>query len=314
MGFDVLLHNDASYGFRALIDRLKPDWMDLHIVAESDRAGFEQYIRETLVLLHVLQPITSDMINMGTKLRLIQKLGVGVDTIDLDAARLKNVSVANMPGTNTNAVAEMTVALMLATLRRIGYLNEHTHAGAGWTLSADALDRVGELNGCVVGLIGMGPIARRVAELVTVFGSDVIYANRSEKDVPYRRRSLPELMAAADVISIHIPLTPDTAAILDEAAIARMKSNAVLINTARGGVIDQVALVRALAAKGIAGAGLDVFALEPLASGIFAGLENVVLTPHVAWLTPQTLERSLHVAFENCRRLRDGEKVMNVIE
>lgn len=314
MALDVLLHHDASKGFRELIDRLKPEWVDLHIVAENDRAGFGHQIRETRVVLHVLEPITSDMIKMADRLQLIQKLGVGVDTIDLDAARSRNVLVANMPGTNTTAVAEMTVTLMLATLRRICYLNERTASGTGWGLTRDALDQVSELGRCTVGLVGMGRIARRVAGLVTAFGSDVIYANRTEKDVPYRHLSFSEVMEEADVVSLHIPLRSDTAKIIGEEALARMKSNCVLINTARGGLVDQEALVRALVARRIGGAGLDVFAVEPLAPGIFANMENVVLTPHVAWLTPQTIERSLQFAFENCRRLRDGETLVNVIE
>lgn len=314
MALDVLLHHDASKGFRDLIDHLKPNWMELHIVAENDQVGFGQHIRETRVVLHVLEPITRDMINMASRLQLIQKLGVGVDTIDLDAARSRNVLVANMPGTNTTAVAEMTVTLILATLRRISYLNMRTRSGNGWSLPSGALDQVHELGRCTVGLVGMGRVARRVAELVTAFGSNVIYANRTKKDVPYRRRSLSNLVAEADVISIHIPLTSGTRGIIDELAISRMKSNAVLINTARGGLVDQAALIRALAAGRIAGAGLDVFAVEPLAPDIFANIENVVLTPHVAWLTSETLERSFQFAIENCRRLRDGVTPFNVVE
>lgn len=311
----AVLHFRASPGLRAMLIRQTPDWLTVEIVEEIDSEGFARAMSDAAVLLHVLEPVTGPMIGAAPSLKLIQKIGVGVNTIDLDAARQQNVAVANMPGTNSQAVAEMTLALMLATLRRIPLLDRATRAGEGWSLPDHTFDETGEIAGRTVGLVGYGEIPRRLAPVLQALGAKVIYYNRSERpDAVGEPRSLAALLAEADIVSLHLPLVEETEKLLDINAIAHMKVGSVLINTARGGLVDERALVAALRTRRVAAAGLDTFAIEPVgADNPLLALDNVVVTPHVGYLTPETFERSLAVAFENCRRVRDGEPLLHQV-
>jgi len=308
----AIFHYAASPGLEALL-RTAPGWLEVTAVPEADDALLHRLLPETEVLLHVLKPATRATIEAAPRLRLIQKIGVGVNTIDLEAAKARGVAVCNMPGTNTGAVAEATLTLMLAALRRLGDFDRATRAGRGWTLDAQLFDRVGELAGRTVGLVGYGAVARRLTPVLQVLGASVVYYSPAPKpEAVVSWRSLPDLLAEADVVSLHCPLTPATERMLDGAAFARMKPGAVLVNAARGGLVDEPALLRALREGPLAAAGLDVFAVEPAGGDnpLFA-LDNVVCMPHVAWATPETFRRSLAVAFENCRRVRDGEALLN---
>jgi phosphoglycerate dehydrogenase-like enzyme len=311
----AVLHFRASPSFRAMLTRETPDWLDLATVKEDDTDGFAAAMQEAEVLLHVLEPVTAAMIAAAPKLKLIQKLGVGVNTIDLEAARAQGVAVANMPGTNSQAVAEMTLALMLAVMRRVPLLDRATRAGKGWELPDHFFDETGEIAGRTVGLVGYGEVPRRLAPVLTVLGAKVVYASRSNKPGAVGQRlPLADLLAEADIVSLHLPLTDETAGLIDIAAIGRMKQGAILINTARGGLVDEKALAAALKSRRIAMAGLDTFAVEPTGGGnpLFV-LENVVTTPHIAYLTPETFGRSLRVAFENCERIRDSKEIHHKI-
>ncbi len=311
----AVLQYRASPGFRTRIADTAPAWLTVEIVDEDDAPTFDAAMADAHVLLHVLKPVTAAVIGAAPRLALIQKLGVGLNTIDLDAARAHGVGVANMPGTNTAATAEMTVALLLALLRRVPALDAATRRGRGWHVDPAAVDQAGEIAGRVVGLVGAGAVARRVAAIATAFGAEVVFANR--RPVPEmigRQVPLPELLATADVVSLHVPLAAETERLVDAAALARMKPGAVLVNTARGGLVDEAALVDALRSGRLRGAALDVFGEEPIpADHPFLTLDNVVVTPHLAWLTPETFDRSLDVAFDNCRRLRDGEPLRHVV-
>lgn len=311
----AVLQYRAGPGFRDQIAALAPDGLDVVVVDEADEALFTAEMRDADVLLHVLKQVTADVIAAAPALKLIQKIGVGVNTIDLDAARAHGVAVANMPGTNSQAVAEMALALMLATLRRIPLLDRAMRDGRGWALDAATFDTAGEIAGRTVGLVGYGEVPRRLAPVLATLGADVIYAARGEKpDAVGERRDLDVLLAEADIISLHLPLTDDTARMIDAAAIDRMKPGAVLINTARGGLVDEDSLHAALTSGRLAAAGLDTVTEEPAhASNTLFALENVVVTPHIAWLTPETLARSLGIAFENCLRIGAGEDLLNQV-
>ena len=218
-----------------------------------------------------------------------------------------------MPGTNSQAVAEMTLSLMFAVLRRLLVLDPATRAGKGWSLPPATFDRTGEIAGRVVGLVGFGDIPRRLAPVLVALRAKVIFHTRTEiHDAIGEWRPLDALLAEADIVSLHVPLTPDTESLINERTLARMRPGAVLINTARGGLVDEEALTAALQSGRLRGAGLDVLAAEPAphANPLFA-LDSVVVTPHAAWLTPETLDRSLGVAIANCRRLKDGEPLLN---
>ena len=305
----IVLQYRASEGFRSQIgeDVTHP----VAIVDETDDAAFAREMTDAEVLWHVLKPVTAEVMAAAPRLKLIQKLGVGVNTIDLEAAKARGIAVANMPGTNSAAVAEMALALMLAVLRRTLYFDEITRRGEGWAPDPAVLDQTGEIGGRTVGLVGFGGSARRLAPVLTALGARVVYTARSAK-AQAGFLPLEELLSVSDIVSLHAPLTDETAGMIDAAALARMKSGAVLINTARGGLVDEAALVAALRSGHLRGAGLDVFAVEPAAADnpLFA-LPQVVLAPHVSWLTPETLARSLVVARENVRRLESGEGLVN---
>ena len=309
----VVLQYRASDGFRAQIAAAFADASPVLVIDETDEATFKREMRDAAVLLHVLKPVTAAVIEAAPKLRLVQKIGVGVNTIDLDAAKAQDVAVANMPGTNSAAVAEMALALMLGVLRRTAYCDALTRAGAGWRPDLAVLDQAGEIGGRTVGLVGFGASARRLAPVLAALGARVIYTARSNHGSEVCAfRPLEALLEEADIISLHAPSTPATRGMIDEAALSRMRKGAVLINTARGDLVDEVALAAAIGSGHLRGAGLDVFAREPAATdNPLFGLPQVLVSPHIAWLTPETLARSLVVARENCRRLEAGEGLLH---
>ncbi len=304
----IVLHARPSPGFRAAVDAVFGPGVVVHV---DEAAPLDEVAGDITALLHVLTPVTADFIASAPNLKLIQKLGVGVNTIALDAARDHRVAVCNMPGTNSQAVAEMALSLMMAVLRRTCFFDSRTRAGEGWTADPSELDSVGEIAGRKVGLVGFGSSAQRLAPVLAALGADVVYTARSARDAPYKFLPLDRLLAESDIVSLHIPLTDETRGSVDPFA---MKKGAVLVNTARGELIDQAKLVDALGSGHLRGAGLDVFAEEPLPRGNpLLGLPNTVLAPHIAWLTPETLARSLAVAHENCRRLAAGTPLLHQV-
>ncbi|SBV33551.1 D-3-phosphoglycerate dehydrogenase [uncultured Sphingopyxis sp.] len=304
----IVLHARPSPGFREAVDAILGPGVVVHV---DEAAPLDAVAGEITALLHVLTPVTPDFIASAPKLKLIQKLGVGVNTIALDAAREHGVAVCNMPGTNSRAVAEMALSLMMAVLRRTSFFDARTRAGEGWTADPSELDSVGEIGGRTVGLVGFGNSAQLLAPVLAALGAKVAYTARSPRDVPYEFWPLDRLLAECDIVSLHIPLTEETRASIDPFA---MKKGAVLVNTARGELVDETKLVEALASGHLRGAGLDVFAEEPLPHGNpLLGLPNTVLAPHIAWLTPETLVRSLTVAHENCRRLVAGDQLLHQV-
>jgi phosphoglycerate dehydrogenase-like enzyme len=301
-----------------VIDFLAPetDWLDIRYCGEEDDETFHRELPQADVVWHVLRPISGEDLEKATRLRLVHKLGAGVNTIDVDTATRLGIAVANMPGANAPSVAEGTVLLMLAALRRLIALDRTTRDGAGWPSDPTLGETVRDIGGCTVGLVGYGNIAKRVETIVMAMGTpaaQVLHTSTRDDGHP-GWRPLPELLATSDIVSLHLPLTDQTARMLDRAALTSMKPDAVLVNTSRGGVIDEDALVEALSTGGLAAAGLDVFAVEPVpADSPLLRLDNVVLTPHVTWYTVDTMRRYLAEAVDNCRRTRDGRELANVV-
>ena len=292
------------------------DWLDIRYCAEDDDDTFYRELPDAEVIWHVLRPVSGADLEKGARLRLVHKMGAGVNTIDVDAATRLGIAVANMPGANAPSVAEGTILLMLAALRRLPELDRLTREGKGWPSDPSLGETVRDIGGCTVGLIGYGNIAKSVEKIVLAMGTEPsrVLLTSTRDDGHPGWRSLPDLLAASDVVSLHLPLTDKTAGMLDRATLALMKPDAVLVNTSRGGVIDEEALVEALRSGGLAAAGLDVFAVEPVApDNPLLGLANVVLTPHVTWYTADTMRRYLAEAVDNCRRLRDGRDLQNVV-
>jgi phosphoglycerate dehydrogenase-like enzyme len=305
----------AGPAFVSMLTRMAPEWLDVVVVDPDDRAAYHRDLPDTDVLLHILDPVTAEIIRRAPDLALIQKFGVGVNTIDRAAAAANGVAVCNMPGSNTTAVVEFTLALMLAAMRRLVDYDAATRRGAGWHLDPAFSDGIGEIAGRTVGLVGYGAVGRQLDTVLTAMGARVLHTSTGPKGGDAESwRTLPDLLDASEILSLHLPLTPDTQHLIDAAALARLPDGAVLVNTSRGGIVDEAALVTALRNGKIAAAGLDVFTDEPLpADDRIATAPNVVLAPHVAWLTGPSLDRHCRVAIENCRRLHDGVPLLHEV-
>jgi phosphoglycerate dehydrogenase-like enzyme len=289
------------------------DWLDVHYCAEDDDDTFYRELPQAEVIWHVLRPLSGADLEQATRCRLVHKLGAGVNTIDVETASRRGIAVANMPGANAASVAEGALLLMLAALRRLPELDRATREGRGWPSDPSLGETVRDIGGATVGLIGYGNIAKRVETIVAAMGAEVLHTSTGDDGHP-GWRSLPDLLAASDIVSLHLPLTAQTSNLLDAAALALMRPSAVIVNTSRGPIIDEKALVDALRGGRLAAAGLDVFAVEPVAAdNPLLSLANVVLTPHVTWYTADTMRRYLTEAVDNCLRIRDGRDLRNVV-
>lgn len=307
----LLLHYAVGPNFRAMLGEL-PAGMTATIVDPGDDAALARELADTDVLLHVLAPVTAAMIDAAPRLKLIQKIGVGVDAIDLAHAAAKGVAVCNMPGTNTAAVAELTLGLMLACLHRLPVLMSQASTPAGWRDASATGDGLGEIGGRTVGFVGYGAVPQRLVPVLRALGAEVIVSNRTVRGDDVTFLPLDDLLARSDIVSLHVPATAETTNLLDARRIGLMKSGSILINTARGSLVDEAALADALRSGRIAAAGLDVFSAEPPSpDNPLLSLPNVVATPHVAWLTRETLRRSLDIAVENATRVADGRPLLH---
>jgi len=308
----VVFHYSSGPILSAELDSLSEQGLFVTQIPVDDKVGFEQAMREVEVLWHVLEPISKEHICMAPNLKLIQKIGVGVNTIDITAAEENGIAVCNMPGKNSQAVAEMTLLLMLASLRQASYFDSRTRQGLGWDVSPNIQDSLGEIHGKTVGFIGFGEIPQRLAPILKAMGARIIYNSTTEKVTSLGEfQGFEEVCRTADILSLHIPLTVETANLIDASVFIEMKQGSVLVNTSRGGVIDQGALIDALKLGPLSAAGLDVYAEEPIhLDDPILKLKNVMLTPHVAWLTRETLNRSIALAVENCVRLRDKQDLL----
>lgn len=312
MAVRVLAHFLPSEG---VLDIVAPesDWLDVRWCHEDDDQTLHRELPDAEVIWHVLRPLPGADLRRGPRLRLVHKLGAGVNTIDVETATELGIAVANMPGANAPSVAEGAVLLMLAALRRLPELDRATRQGLGWPTDASLGETVRDIGSCTVGLVGYGNIAKRVEQIVHAMGGTVLHTNTAH-DGTDTWRPLPELLAECDIVSLHLPLTPATDKLINQAALAMMKPHAVLVNTSRGGVVDEPALVDALREGGLAAAGLDVFTEEPVdPDNPLLRLDNVVVTPHVTWYTADTVRRYLIQAVDNCRRLHDGRDLVNVV-
>jgi glyoxylate reductase len=253
-------------------------------------------------------PVDADLLDeAGSSLAVVANFGVGYDNIDLDAARARGVRVTNTPGVLTNATAELAVALMLAAARRIAEADATVRSGE-WARS-DAGEPIGrELAGATVGLVGFGRIARRVAELLRGFDVRLLVTSRSSSAPPpgVERLELPELLAASDFVSVHVPLATETRHLIDANALAAMKPGAILVNTSRGAVVDTTALIDALRSGHLGAAGLDVYEDEPHVPPDLRELPGTVLLPHIGSATATTRDAMARLCADNVIAVLDG--------
>ena len=258
--------------------------------------------------------VSAAVLEAGTRLKLLHKWGVGVDNLDLDAARRLGIKVARTTGSNAVPVAELTVALMIDCLRSVVHAASELDAGR-W-IGGNFARPSFLLSGKTVGIVGFGAIGQTVARLLLGFGCTILYSKPTAVDAETEARlnarhvSLPDLLRAADVVSLHCPLTPDTAGMIDRAAFESMKRTAVLVNVARGGVVVEDDLVWALRNRVIHAAAMDVFATEPLPpDSPLIGLDGLTLTPHIAASSAETFDKTVLQMFGNIMRVARGEAV-----
>lgn len=260
-------------------------------------------------------PITADVMARMTKCRIIARYGIGVDTIDLDAATQAGIIVTNNPTYCVDEVAEHTLALILACARKVALYDRLVRA-ARWEVPPGK--PMFRLSGNTLGLVGFGKIARQVAVRAQSFGMRILFADpfvaEGQFDVPGRKVDLSDLLKNSEFVSLHPPLTPQTRKMISDDALSRMKPTAFLINCSRGPVVDTEALVRALDAKAIAGCALDTTDPEPLPDPHpLRGRDNAIVTPHVAWYSEQAMVGLQAGAPGEVRRVLMGEWPINVV-
>ncbi len=248
----------------------------------------------------------------GPGLRVIANVAVGYDNVDLEAAAARGVAVSNTPGVLDDATADLTMALLLAAARRLGEGERLIRAGRPWAWGMDfMLGR--DLRGKRLGIVGLGGIGARVARRARGFEIEIAYANRHPADpalvaeLGAERLGLEELLASSDFVSLHTPLTAATRGLISAGRLALMKPEAVLVNTARGPVVDEAALAAALREGRLAAAALDVYEHEPRVHPDLLGLENVVLLPHLGSATVETREAMATLAARNALAAVRGE-------
>jgi glyoxylate reductase len=292
------------------LDRLREvhevdEWPgDMPPSAEEMQAGVAE--ADGLLSL-VTDRVDAAVIDAAPKLRAIANMAVGTDNIDLEAAAERNIPVGNTPDVLTDATADLAFALLLALARRIVPGAAMVRDGE-WRTWEPAGDLGADLAGATLGVIGWGRIGQAVARRAEGFGMQVIHSSRSS-GVP-----LDDLLARADFVSVHTPLTPETRHLIDTDVLARMKPTALLINTARGGVVDQDALRDALHAGQIAGAALDVTDPEPLpADHPLLDAPNLLVVPHVGSATRRTRARMAEMAVENLLAALDGRPMPHAV-
>lgn len=248
----------------------------------------------------------------GPQLRVVANVAVGYDNLDVPALAARGVVVTNTPGVLTGATADLTMGLLLMVTRRLGEGERIIRQGRPWRFDLGFL-LGSELSGKQLGIVGFGEIGRAVARRARAFGMRIAYTGRRRADASVEDElqatylSRDELLAGSDMVSLHCPLTPDTRHLVDDAALRRMKSTAYLVNTSRGPVVDEAALVRALTEGRIAGAALDVFENEPQVHPGLLELDNVVLAPHLGSATTETRTAMARLAADNVRAVLRGE-------
>ncbi len=288
----------------------------LRMTTSSDPAELRAVTSGAAVFVGGVAPIPAVLIDATPSLRLIHKWGIGVDKIDLAAARAKGVPVAITAGANAVPVAEFTLLLMLAVLRRLVHREAQLRAGEWWRARAETRAQAQLLAGKVVGLIGMGAIGRQVTKRLRAFDAEVRYFDvrrltaEDERAKGVRFVEIDPLLAEADIVSLHVPLIESTTHLLSRKRIATLKPGAIVINTARGPVVDEEALAEALEEGRLAGAGIDVFGAEPIPSGHpLARITSpgLVLTPHLAGSTYDNVACVARHVFRNIGRVLRGE-------
>jgi len=291
--------------------------LDVLSVEDVDDAQLEAALADAEMLLGdytFARPVDRALLDRAPKLRFIQQPSVGYQHIDLEACRQRGVAVANTPGVNSVAVAEHTLMMALMLLKQAIYAHQSTSRGK-WAQHELLWQRgVFELKDKTFGIVGMGHVGRELAVRLRAFETRTLYYDpvqldaETEESLGVQSKPLDHLLRSSDVVSLHVPLTPQTEGLIGAPQLERMKFGAILINVARGECVDEAALAERLRQKKLGGAGIDVYSQEPIAADHpLLGLDNVVLTPHIAGATHEVRARVVNAAVGNLARFLRGD-------
>jgi len=311
--YRVLLYEDMH---RAGVDLLAQKTEIVMAKSLDENTLVEQVKDIDAIVIRANGSVTARIMDAAPRLKVIGRHGVGVEAIDLAAAKARGIVVCNTPDANVESVAEQAVGFMIVLSKQIQRADKAIRQGR-WNVRYEYIGQ--EMLGRTIGLVGMGRIGSRVAEIcnlgfrMPVIYYDVVRYPFIEEKLEARQVTLDELLGQADIISVHVPLLPSTRNILGREQFARMKKGAILINTARGGVLDEEAMIEALKSCHLGGAGLDVYAVEPTpADNPLLSLENVILSPHMAAHTDDALKAMSMIASDILRVLESKEPSFRV--
>lgn len=311
----VVLDADTIVGDGVMLDMLQP-LGDVTVYGLTAPEEMPARIAGADIVLINKMPMTAETMAAAPNLKYIGLFATGYNDIDLAYAREHGITVCNVPGYSTDAVAQHTFSFILALTNRVGEYNATVAAG-DWirsrTFSYFPLP-LSELAGKTIGIVGYGAIGRRVADIAKAFGMSVlVHTRRPCGDPTVEQVALNDLLARADIVSLHCPLNEQSAGMMDAAAFARMKQGAIFINTARGPLVDETALRAALDSGHLLGAGLDVLCREPMdADCPLLGAPRCLITPHVAWAGRETRLRLIAQVADNVRAFLNGQPINTV--
>ncbi|CAB1063864.1 D-3-phosphoglycerate dehydrogenase (EC [Olavius sp. associated proteobacterium Delta 1] len=317
----VFYFSHAPQSVYEIIREEVPPGFELISLNEDSDDERKKKLAECAAVIVAARPMTREFIEAAPGLKLLHHQGVGYqDTVDVAALKERQIALALTPAGTSIGVAEHTLLLSLAVCKRLPYADSELRQGR-WHINS-LRPYSFELNGRTVGYVGMGRIGQETAARFKAFGTAGIYYDPHAALSPGREEALGlsrvefnELLAAADILTLHVPSGDDTYHMIDEDALKQMKPNAIVINTARGTVIDEAALCKALQEGRIAGAGLDVFETEPFQpDNPLAAMPNVVLTPHISAGTRDALKTKMRALFQNVQRFFNGDELENRVK
>lgn len=308
----ILLTNHYEGKPAEIIKSAVPDGFELEMLESVSQQELEGKVKEAdYLLVSGRLKINRTVLGNAQNIKMIQRTGVGLDSIDLEYIRNHDIPFYVNKGVNAQSVAEHTILLMLASLRNLVEINENTKRGI-WKKQAQGVC-THELCGKTVGLIGMGAIGRKVAGMLKAFGAKVLYNDVSkmkqedENALGIKFSTREEIIEKSDIISLHCPLTDDTRHMINDRAVNKMKNGVILINTARGGLIDEAALINGIKNGKIAGAGIDVYEKEPVDNSEVLNLQNVITTPHIGGVTYDSFYQMMYQAMRNIEMFDKGQ-------
>jgi D-3-phosphoglycerate dehydrogenase len=281
---------------------------DMNIITGFDEASLHKNIANTTIDAIITRgkgQVREKLLNQLPHLKVISRCGVGLDNIDVAAATKRGIKVVNAPNSNANTIAEHTISLLLLLQRNLYSAITMVKEGR-WNERGTYVGD--EIHGKTLGILGLGNIGKKVARIADAMGMNIIYWSAQKEDVPYPFLSLEEVLKNSDALSLHLPLTTETEHLINKKALAKMKTTALLINTARGKIIDQKALSKALANKKIGGFAADVLAVEPPETNeSLLQYPNTLITAHVGSLTATTYTQMCVMTVENTLKILRGE-------